>query len=64
MKNLSLHRALSHLHKGGLHEALGVDKDKPIPADKLEKAKHSKNSHIKHMALFASVLEGFHHKGE
>lgn len=55
-----LHKALTHLHKGGLHKALGVPLGKPIPAAKLAAAKNSKDSHIRHMANFASVLEGFH----
>jgi hypothetical protein len=57
-----LHRALTHLHKGGLHRALHVPEGEPIPAEKLEKAKNSNNEHVKHMANFASVLEGFHKK--
>ena len=57
-----LHRALTHLHKGGLHRALHVPEGEPIPAEKLEKAKNSSNSHLQHMANFASVLEGFHKK--
>lgn len=61
MKNVSLHRALSHLNKGGLHRALGVPEGKPIPADKLEKAKNSDNPHVKKMAEFAGTMEGFHH---
>ena len=64
MHNVSLHRALKHLHEGGLHEALGVDKDKPIPADKMSQAMNSKNPHVKKMAEFAHTMEGFHHKGE
>lgn len=60
--HVSLHRALTHLHKGGLHNALHVPQGQPIPQDKLEKAKNSSNPHIAHMARFASVLEGFHHK--
>jgi hypothetical protein len=59
---VSLHRALGHLQKGGLHEALHVPLGEPIPAAKLEKAKNSSNEHVKHMANFASVLEGFHKK--
>ena len=57
-----LHRALTHLHKGGLHRALHVPEGEPIPSAKLEKAKNSGNEHVKHMANFASVLEGFHKK--
>jgi hypothetical protein len=62
MHNVSLHRALIHLHKGGLHRALGVPEGQPIPQAKLEKAKNSDNPHVAHMANFASTLEGFHKK--
>ena len=58
-----LHHALSHLRKGGLHRALGVPEDQPIPKDKLEKAKSSSDTHIAHMARFAETLEGFDHGG-
>ena len=56
---VSLHRALSSLHKGGLHEALHVPLGTNIPAAKLEKAKNSSNPHIKAMANFAHTLKGF-----
>lgn len=46
------------MNQGGLHRALGVPEDKPIPAAKLEAARHSKNEHIQHMANFAHTLEG------
>lgn len=59
MKNHSLHRALSHLNKGGLHRALGVPEDKPIPADKLASARNSDNPHVKKMAEFAHTMEGW-----
>jgi len=59
--NVSLYRALHHLRKGGLHRALGVPEDKPIPAEKLSAAKHSENSHVKHMANFAATMSHFHH---
>lgn len=61
MQNVSLHRALSHLNKGGLHRALGVDPNKPIPDDKLEKAKNSDNSHLSHMAHFAETMKSWKH---
>lgn len=59
---VSLHRALNHLNKGGLHRALGIPEGQPIPQDKLEAAKHSDNPHIAKMAQFASTMEGWHHK--
>jgi predicted O-methyltransferase YrrM len=59
-----LHRALSHLRKGGLHRALGVAEGEKIPAAKLAAAKNSKDPHVAHMARFAETLEGFDHRGE
>jgi hypothetical protein len=58
-KNVSLYRAIHHLHRGGLHRALGVPEGEKIPAEKLEQARHSSNEHIRHMANFAHTLEGF-----
>lgn len=59
--NVSLYRAIHHLRKGGLHRALGISEDEPIPADRLESARHSDNPHIAHMANFAHTMAGFHH---
>lgn len=61
MENHSLHRALAHLNKGGLHRALDVPEGKPIPADKLASAKNSDNPHIAKMAQFAHTMEGWKH---
>lgn len=58
---VSLHRALHHLNKGGLHRALHVPEGEKIPAEKLEAARNSSNEHIRHMANFAHVLSGFKH---
>lgn len=62
VQNVSLHRALADLHKGGLHRALHVPEGQPIPKDKLATARNSDNPHIQHMANFAHTLEGFHKK--
>jgi hypothetical protein len=59
--NVSLYRALHHLNKGGLHRALKVPEGEPIPEAKLEAAKNSKNSHVRHMANFAATMKGFKH---
>jgi hypothetical protein len=46
-------------HKGGLHKALGVPQGEKIPKSKIEKASHSKDAHLRHMAQFAkNVSEG------
>jgi hypothetical protein len=59
--NVSLHRALKHLHKGGLHEALGVPTGEKIPQDKMEQAMNSKNPHVKKMADLAHTMAGWVH---
>lgn len=43
----------ANVKKGGLHKALGVPQGETIPKSKIEKASHSKNAHLKHMAQFA-----------
>jgi hypothetical protein len=57
--NPSLYRALHSLRKGGLHKALGVPEDENIPKEKIEKASHSDNKHLAHMASFAKTMSGF-----
>ncbi|VVB52063.1 Uncharacterised protein [uncultured archaeon] len=57
--NASLYRAMHHLRKGGLHRALNIPEDQPIPADRLATARNSKNEHVQHMANFAHTMGGF-----
>ena len=45
--------AVDPSHKGDLHKALHVAQDKKIPKSKIEKATHSKDAHLRHMAQFA-----------
>lgn len=59
--NASLYRAMHHLRKGGLHRALHIPENEPIPADRLEAASNSSNSHVAHMANFAKTMKGFKH---
>ena len=47
---------------GGLHRALGVPEGEKIPADKMAKAKRSKNPRVRRMAALAGTLAGMHHK--
>jgi len=47
----------AHVKKGGLHKALHVKQGEKIPAAKLDKALHSKNPHMKHMAQFAKNVQ-------
>jgi len=57
----SIYRAMHHLRKGGLHDALHIPRDEKIPADRLESAKNSKNSHVQHMANMAANMKRFSH---
>jgi len=54
-KNVSLYRAMHHLRKGGLHDAVGIPQGEDIPADKLESAHKSDNSHVAAMAKLHSM---------
>lgn len=57
---LSHHRIVMHLHKGGLHRALGYKEDETIPKEEIEKATHSNNSHVAKMANLAQTMESWH----
>lgn len=57
---LSHHRVVMHLHKGGLHRALGIDQDKEIPKERIEEAMHSKNEHVAKMANLAHTMGEWH----
>ena len=48
-----IQKAVNPAHKGGLHKALHVAQDKTIPKAKIEKATHSTNPKLRHMAQFA-----------
>ena len=48
-----IQKAINPKHKGDLHKALHVAQDKKIPKAKIEKATHSKNPKLRHMAQFA-----------
>lgn len=50
-------------HKGKLHRELGVPAGQKIPAKRLEKAEHSKNSEVKRDAVRAKTMEGWNHTG-
>ena len=51
-------------HKGKLHRDLGVPEGKKIPAEKMEKARHSKDPAIRKEAALADTLKGFKHKSK
>lgn len=48
-----IQKAVNPKTKGNLHKALDVAQDKKIPKAKIEKATHSKNPKLRHMAQFA-----------
>ena len=52
-----IQKAVNPKHKGALHKALHVGKGKDIPQAKLNKATHSKNAHLRHMAQFAKNVQ-------
>ena len=52
-----IQKAVNPKHKGALHKALHVAKDKDSPAAKLNKATHSKDAHLRHMAQFAKNVQ-------
>ena len=48
-------------HPGKLHRELGVPEGKKIPAKKLEKASHSKNTTLRREANLAETLKKLRH---
>jgi len=48
-----IQKAVNPKTKGDLHKALHVPQDETIPKSKIDKATHSKNAHLRHMAQFA-----------
>jgi hypothetical protein len=55
------HRAMSKLHTGGLHRALGVSEDKPLTMEQKEKAAASPNKHMAAMGRMAVAMHGWKH---
>jgi hypothetical protein len=53
---------MSHLHTGGLHDALGISRDKPIPMEKKQAAANSDNPHTAAMGHMAVAMHGWNHK--
>jgi hypothetical protein len=61
-KKHSDHRALFHLHAGGLHKWAGISTDKEVPEAKKREAAASDNPHVQKMGQFA--LNAEHFKGQ
>jgi hypothetical protein len=57
------HRAMSHLHQGGLHDHFGMSHDEPIPMDKKQEAANSDNPHVAAMGRMAVAMSGWKHHG-
>lgn len=57
-----IQKAIHPSHKGRLHRALHVPLGEKIPEKKIEKAEHSKNEHLRHMAALAETLGKLHKK--
>jgi hypothetical protein len=55
------HRAMSHLHEGGLHRHLGIPEGQPIPMEKKQEAANSDNPHVAAMGRLAVAMHGWHH---
>jgi len=55
-----IQKAVNPAHKGDLHKALHVAQGEKIPKAKIDKATHSKNPKLRHMAQFAKnvAMEG------
>jgi hypothetical protein len=56
-------RAMSHMHKGGLHDHFNMKHDEPIPMAKKQEAANSDNPHTAAMGRMAVAMHGWSHKG-
>jgi len=54
--DMSFHRSMAGLKKGGLHRALGIDPNEKIPKDRVKEAKNSDNPHVRSMAVMADNM--------
>ena len=57
-----IQKAINPEHKGILRKTLKVKKGEKIPAAKLKKAEHSKNSKTRKRAVLAETLKKMHKK--
>jgi hypothetical protein len=53
--------ANAQIRKGALHRALGIPQGQKIPQSALDRAKHSKDPHLRRMAHLAETLKGLNH---
>ena len=49
------------LHKGGLHESLGIKQGQKIPEKRIAKATHSGDPKVRKQAIAAETLKGLRH---
>jgi hypothetical protein len=52
---------LKGIKKGALHRDLGIPEDQPIPRERLEAAKNSKDPAVRRRATLALNMRGWHH---
>lgn len=60
-EKMHFHRAMSKIHQGGLHRALGVSESKTIPMSKKMAAAHSSNKHMAAMGRMAVAMSHWKH---
>lgn len=56
VKKRPLSDIAEHMHKGGLHESLGVPEDEKIPQSKIRQALHSKSHRVRKQAQLARTF--------
>ena len=56
---LSTHRVVMHLNKGGLHRALGIKEGEKIPEARIQASRNSSNPHVAKMAYLANTMAGW-----
>jgi hypothetical protein len=53
--------ANARIKKGALHRALGIPEGETIPQGALDRARRSKDPHLRKMARLAETLRGLNH---
>lgn len=53
--------SMKHIHKGGLHQSLGIPQGQKIPAKRLTAALHSDSPKVRKQAQLAKTFKGMKH---